>query len=125
MLLPANNVMMGFQCKCLMWFIVGCYICHPVQEIMLKASSPVVQNQWYQKLKELLETLQPVFEPQRNGHHTSPVAQTAAVHANVMRVHSQEDERSSPLAKMTRIFEMQKDDTDEKPLPRTLKRKTL
>ena len=92
---------------------------------MLKASSAVVQNQWYQKLKELLEKLEPVFEPQRTGHHTSPVTQTAAVHANVMRVNSQEVKMSSPLAKMTRIFEIQKDDTDEKPLPRTLNRKTL
>lgn len=101
-------------------------LCYPLQEIVLKASSVVVQNQWYQKLKELLELLQPICEPQRNGHHTSPVAQQlSAVHTNVMRVNGQEDERSSPLAKMTRIFEVQKDDMDEKPVPRSLKRKTL
>ena len=99
---------------------------YPVQEIVLKASSAVLQNQWYQKLKELLEALQPVCEPQRNGHHMSPVAQQlTAVHTNVIRVNGQEDERSSPLAKMTRIFEVQKDGTDDKPIPRTLKRKTL
>lgn len=102
------------------------YILILPQEIVLKASSAIVQSQWYQKLKELVEILRPMWEPQGNNNHVTPVPHpAAAVHTNVTRVSSRDDERSSPLAKMTRIFEAQKDESDSKALPKTLKRKTL
>jgi len=56
---------------------------------------------------------------------SQPVAIATAVHANVTRVSSRDDERSSPLAKMTRIFEAQKEQTDSKPVAKGSKRKTL
>ena len=94
----------------------------------MKASSTVVQNQWYHKLRELLEALQPVCKPQGGNDHVilgQQATATAAVHTNVTRLNNREDERSSPLAKMTRIFEGQRDDTDSKAFHKGLKRKTL
>ena len=99
-----------------------------IQEVVLKASSTVVQNQWYHKLRELVEALRPACEPQGSDDHVIPGQQataTAAVHTTVSRLNSREDERSSPLAKMTRIFEGQRDDPDSRVFTKGLKRKTL
>ena len=92
---------------------------------MLKASSTVVQNQWYQKLRELTEALRPVWDPKGVNNLVMPATPTAAVHTSVTTLNSREDERSSPLAKMTRIFDGQKNDTDSKTFPKGFKRKTL
>ena len=95
---------------------------------MLKASSTVVQNQWYHKLRELLEALRPASKPQGSDDHVIPKQQATATpvaHTNVSRLNSREDERSSPLAKMTRIFEGQRDDAGSKVFHKGLKRKTL
>lgn len=94
---------------------------------MLKASSTVIQNQWYHKLRELLEALKATWKPQGSDDRVIPGQATATptVHFNVSRLNSREDERSSPLAKMTRIFEGQRDDADSKAFPKGLKRKTL
>lgn len=95
----------------------------------MKASSGVILNQWQQKLRELLEALQPPCKPQAsNIDHVSPTQQTtttAAVHVNVTRLNVRDDERSSPLAKMTRIFEAQKEEADNKQSGKAPKRKTL
>lgn len=110
-----------------MWF-TSRLLYYFIQEIVLKASSAAVQDQWHQKLRELLETLQPMFEPQGGNNHANTLPQpvpTTGVHANVTRVSSRDNERSSPLAKMTRIFEPQNDEMDSKVLPKVLKRKTL
>ena len=98
--------------------------------MLLKASSTVAQSQWHQKLRELLEAMQPVCEPPQGGttDHVSLIQQAATipvVNVNVTRVTSKDDERSSPLAKMTRIFETQKEETDNKQPVKTPKRKTL
>jgi len=76
-------------------------------------------------LKELTEALRPVWDPKGVDNHVSPATPTAAIHATLTRLNSREDERSSPLAKMTRIFDGQKDDVDGKAFSKGFKRKTL